>query len=220
MTKMGDDEQIDLVLRALAQPEPAPGLQARMEDGIRARMQASELRRRSRWIRVPLALGAAAAIAGGFYFEGARRWIEPTTVPQAPYMVRSGGGAIGPVAASPPAEAVKKGGRRRLQTASASYAQPLKSGLGLVNRPAPPEPLTAQERILRRVAEDRAPHELLAMTAGAEQERSREWQQQYQEFFAPAFRSAAEIEAAWKRTAPEVMAPAQTAAGPGQTQSR
>jgi hypothetical protein len=177
---------IERLLAGLRDAEPQPGIEHRILDAMQARKTAAPV---TVWKRLrpqtfpafAVRLASALAITAAFVAIALhQRWRVPADSSHPPTLA---------VRQESPAEALtQKGpvpGRRPASPVWSKHARtmPLKQNLQPVSFPAPPLPLTEQEKLLLRLAHRRNPEDTAILNPAAQAAQSARANDQFQQFF-------------------------------------
>ena len=201
------DEVVERVLRELGGAEAPEGMERR----VLARVEAAAVRTRGGrfggsgfaampWAGPALAAAVLLMVVGGFVWRGERAGhgataVVATRVTSSPAGVATADTVRGRASAAVERRRELTAGRRRelateRVTARASGGARVTHGskasvAALQNRPAPEEPLTAEERMLLRIARRGRPEEYAALDPGVDEARMSAEKVEFRKFFEP-----------------------------------
>ena len=188
------DERLDRVLRELGAVEAPEGMEERVLAQVRTKQAAGGSRMTFWGVRWARQMGTAGAllvlVAGGFVWEGQRAPREAAVgarvqQPMAALAASASPAAVVPVRAAPPSPTRRHRLGKVASRGTDSGETPSALISGLLNRPAPEEPLTAEERMLLRIARRGRREEYVALDPGVQEARMSAEKSDFGKFFEP-----------------------------------
>jgi hypothetical protein len=162
------DRTIERLLASLRDAEPPPGMHHRILDAMVARRATTHRPRR------PLHLAAAISLAGALAIT---IWV--THHRHTPTTLRSDTTHVNAPRTKPPKTVATITAREPRRATSRVSLRPTQAP----GFPAPPLPLTAQEKLLLRLAQRNHPQEMNLLNPDAQAQQSAKATQQFQQFF-------------------------------------
>lgn len=173
-----NQESLDRLLHGLGSAEPGAGFEQRVLAGVAARVA---VRQPHRPVRLAWGCGLAAAIVAALGVAAPLHRPAPHAVPVATARTPQ----VLPAEPTFAESHAARGFARPALRHAAHTAHRNQDSQALVSFPAPPEPLTEQEKLLLQIAHRRDPQEMAMLNPAVQAQQQAAEAAEYEEFFNP-----------------------------------